>query len=90
MVGAVPRRERERGRRHVALARGGLAQLAALRATHAVESELRTVFLAWLEAAEEGSARELAPECDLRDRVAADPQALVFLERLIHHWSECL
>ena len=63
---------------------------AALRALESVDGELRSAFLAWLEEAEEGSAQKLPPESDLRDRISGNVQARVFLQRLIHHWSECL
>ncbi len=63
---------------------------AGLLALDAVDGELRSAFLAWLEATGGEEARDLPPESDLRDRVSADPQARTFLEGLIRYWRQCL
>ncbi|MBW2240831.1 MAG: tetratricopeptide repeat protein [Deltaproteobacteria bacterium] len=53
-----------------------------------VDGELRSAFLAWLETENGSTSENLPPESDLRDRVLAEPQAELFLRRLIDAWRQ--
>ena len=61
----------------------GLASLEALRGPGA---DLRTAFLAWLPADGADDPTTIAPEADIRDRVAACSEARALLRRLTRAW----
>jgi len=65
----------------------GLASAAAL-ATG--EADLRTAFLAWTHGDDPESARAAGSEADLRDAIAASPEALALLRQVTRSWIDTL
>jgi tetratricopeptide (TPR) repeat protein len=50
------------------------------------DAELRTAFLAWLVVDDPDAARGIQPESDLREQVAACPEARALLDQVIQAW----
>jgi hypothetical protein len=61
----------------------GLASIDALRSS---DADLRTAFLAWLPDDQDDDPRTIPPEADIRERVAACPEARALLRRLTRVW----
>jgi tetratricopeptide (TPR) repeat protein len=70
--------------------RAELRGLASAVALDRSDLDLRTALLAWLDVESPREPRPLPAEADIRDRVAASPEARAFLRRLLAAWVEAL
>jgi Tfp pilus assembly protein PilF len=73
----------------VAAWRADLAAVAGAAVIDAGEADLRTAFLAWIGNVA-SSAAAIPPESDIREAVAASPEARAFLWRAVEAWHESL
>ncbi len=70
--------------------RAELRALASATALDDGDAELRTAFLAWLVVDDPDGARTIQPESDIRERVAARPEARALLSQVVRTWLEAL
>jgi tetratricopeptide (TPR) repeat protein len=70
--------------------RAELRALASATALDDGDAELRTAFLAWLVVDDPDGARAIQPESDIRDRVAAQPEARALLSQVVRTWLDAL